>query len=84
MADERDKFLKFLEAREVRADCEACGRNDWIIPTVAGGLMTVFPTYTSESTDFGKGIHVYLVVCKNCGNTRIHAAAVVEKDDKDG
>jgi hypothetical protein len=71
----RDEFIKFLNDKQTRS-CEACGVNNWIVPTESGGLVAYVPTATNIMPT--PSIPCGVAVCSNCGNIRLHAFAVVK------
>lgn len=72
--EKREQALKWLEDKwpEDRRECECCGSKDW---TVAGHLVMA-ALFTGEFTIGGSVYPHILVICTNCGNSKLFNAIV--------
>jgi hypothetical protein len=74
---DRKKFLDFLVAKNAKMVCQVCGSQAWEVAEADQGLMTAFPLMIGGGASFGTSMLMYVVVCSNCGLTRLHSAVTV-------
>jgi hypothetical protein len=79
---DRQKFLDFLRDRGAKMVCQVCGGGSWAVAEPDQGLMTAFPVMVGGGASFGASMVMYVVVCTNCGHTRLHSAVTVDEGAK--
>jgi hypothetical protein len=75
----REKFLAFLRSKNAKMVCPVCGGGAWAIAEPDQGLMTAFPVMVGGGASFATSMVMYVVICTNCGNTRLHSAITVDE-----
>jgi hypothetical protein len=61
-----------LVAKQVRGDCEACGRNDWHVAEDRYALVVADPVSDLPlSALTAKGMNALLMFCGSCGYVRL-------------
>ena len=75
----RKKFLDFLLSKRAKMVCEVCGAQAWAVAEPDHGLMTAFPVMVGGGASFGTSMVMYVAICTNCGDTRLHSAVTVDE-----
>ena len=76
----KDDVLRRLGKSGARSACEVCGVNEWIVvgdKTAQVVTMSLQDQASPSLVIGGQSIPAFLVVCKNCGNVRMHAVGVL-------
>ena len=79
LRQDRKKFLDFLHARRAKMVCEVCGSQAWEVAEPDQGLMTAFPIMVGAGASFATSMVMYVLICSNCGYTRLHSAVAVDQ-----
>ncbi len=80
-----ERAERLLGERGTRGDCVLCGKDEWVRLGALRNLMAFIPGATpyGELLQAGSnvdGIGAYVFACMNCGNLRLHAAAVLDQE----
>ncbi len=71
-------FSTFLNRKRVQLTCEACGSTSWSMAEANAGLSLGLPVHQESIVPLPTAIvPAYALICQNCGNIRLHAAAIV-------
>ena len=71
--DQVNRAQSWLNAKGVRAECHACGRNNWAV-----GDIVAAPTYSAGGIAIGgPSVPMLQVICANCAYVRLFAAVPV-------
>ena len=82
--DYKNQVLSALQKKQINANCEVCGQNDWSIidKAVTLNMSDLDGTFTMP----GPMIPSAGTACNNCGNIRLFALAIlgIELDKNEG
>lgn len=71
-------FSNFLNRKRVQLTCEACGSANWSMAEANAGLAVGLPVHQESIVPLPTAVvPAYALICQNCGNIRLHAAAIV-------
>ena len=85
-----EKVRVALALKEVKLDCESCGRQEWKIGAgELGNLWVLLPLVTEhghavEAEGQRGGMTVCPMICNHCGFTRLYTLQVLMGDDWSG
>lgn len=79
-AEETEKLLAFLNAKQPRAGCTFCGSTDLqIASTDKSGVESAGEYAIAVWGELAQAMPVYMVVCGNCGHAHSFAKKMIEK-----
>ncbi|MFZ5584985.1 MAG: hypothetical protein ACOZHQ_03540 [Thermodesulfobacteriota bacterium] len=84
--DYKDQLLKRLHEKKVGPICERCSQNDWVV--IENGISLIISDFGNAFSVPPPQIPCGAIICKNCGNVRLHALGALgifpSQGDSDG
>jgi hypothetical protein len=71
-----DELKRFLQAKNIKGVCMECGANEWTSDGEDGSNLPVLPIQ-GGSPAIGASVPLLILICSNCGNTKIFDRTVI-------
>jgi len=73
--EQATKLRQWISQKTLLLQCEVCRSSNWVPGDV---IMAPSHSGSGNAFDFGNGIPMAQVICSNCGNIKLFAAAMMD------